>query len=116
MRSSSLSISTRTSIARWGSLPGQLFLQAASDERRDQLLDVAVEDRELFDAARAEETVLRTGHQVDGLDFGRLQAIQLVHLRLVLEVGDRAQSLDDRAGSDGAGEVDDQRLECLRAD
>ncbi len=47
---------------------------------------------------------------------GGLAAVELGHLELVLEVRDRAQSLDDRTGRRPAGEVDDQDVERLGAD
>ena len=59
---------------------------------------------------------LARGHQVDGLDVRRLPAVELVHLELVLEVGDRAQALDDRLRPALAREVDDEDAERLDRD
>src|SRR5829696_8343916 len=115
-RSSSLSIRTRTSMAPFSSLPGEQLLQPRGHAPWDQLLDVPTERRQLLDAARAQETVLRAGHQVEGLDVRCLLAVELVHLQLVLEVGDRPQALHDRLGADLAREVDDERGEGLGAD
>src|SRR4028118_584345 len=87
---------TRTSMAAsLRSLPRELFLQPCGDPRRHVLADVPPEGGELLHPARAEETVLGAGHQVERVDVGRLLAVELVHLELVLEVRDRAQPLDD---------------------
>src|SRR3954469_10940150 len=107
---------TRTSMAGWGSLPGQLFLQAPSTRFGHEIFDGAIEDRELLDATGAEETVLRAGHEVEGVDIGRLAPVELVHLHLVLEVADRSEALDDRARPDAASELDHQDVERVGAD
>src|SRR5262249_8318861 len=107
-RSSSLSIRTSTSIAgRVLLLVGQRrpapavrehLLQAPGHEGRDELLDVAAERGDLLDSARGDEADLRARHHVDGLDVRREVPVQLVHLELVLEVGDHPEPLHDRAG------------------
>src|SRR5215203_3431325 len=113
-KSSSLSISTRTSIATFPSLAAQLFLQPCRDPLRDQSFDRSAEPGQLLDPARAEETVLGAGHEVERVDVGSLQAVELVHLELVLEVGDRAQALDDDLRPLLAREVDHERRERRR--
>src|SRR3979409_1774622 len=115
-RSSSLSIRTRTSMAKRLSLSGELFLQSAGDALGHKALDVTAERGELLHATGAEETVLRAGHEVERVDLRGLHPVELAHLELVLEVGDRAQSLDDRPGADLAREVDDEDAERLGAD
>src|SRR3954452_599295 len=106
---------TRTSIksSACGSLAGQFLLQAPGDLRRHEAGDVAAERRDLLDSARTQERVLRAGHQVDGFDLVVLQAVEVGHLLLVLEVADRAQALDDRRGPLPARELDDQDVEAL---
>src|ERR1700751_2623197 len=132
-RSSSLSISTSTSIvaypcrapAAWGlwidfmyssdaiSSASELFLQALCDLLGDQILDLPPERRKLIHAALGQETVLRARHQVHGLYLRVLAPVQLAHLELVLEVGDRAQALHDRVRADPACELDNERRERL---
>src|SRR3954454_6237864 len=118
MRSSSLSMRTRTSMALPGgvSSAGQGFLQRPGHVWGNEIRDVAPERGQLLYAAGRQETVLGAGHDEDRLDVGRLQAVELVHLLLVLEIGDRAQPLDDRGGADAARVVDDQDVERLRPD
>src|SRR3954454_9995956 len=111
-------MSTRTSMAdsAWGSLAGELLLQALGDPRRHVAADVAAERGHVLDAAGAEERVLGAGHQVEGLDVGGLVAIELGHLGLVLVVADRPQALDDRGGADVLRELDDEDVEALGRD
>src|ERR1044072_7245862 len=104
-RSSSLSISTRTSMALPVSSARQRFLQTLRDRLGDEIGDIASECGDLLHAARGEKTVLRRGHQVDGLYVGRELTVELVHLQLVLEVGDRSQSFHDRPRAALAGEL-----------
>src|SRR5918997_5029619 len=116
-RSSSLSMRTRTSMGSgFVSAALKFFLQAIRNTVGYQAVDVAPEGGELLDAAGAEETVLRTGHQVERVDLGVLHPVELVHLELVLEVRDRPQALDDALGADLAREVDDEDVERLGAD
>src|SRR3954468_16447228 len=107
-------MSTRTSMAdsAWGSLAGELLPQTLGDPPRHVAADVAAERGHLLDAAGAQERVLGTGHQVEGLDVRGLVAVELGHLGLVLVVADRAQSLDDRRGPHGARELDDEDVEA----
>src|SRR5215216_3040286 len=117
-RSSSLSMRTRTSmrlLAR-SSSAGERFLQAPRDRVGDEVGDVSPEGRDLLDSARGQETVLRRGHQVDRLDVTGQMTVELVHLQLVLEVRDRAQSLDDRAGPHPARVLGYQDVEGVDAD
>src|SRR4051794_18048736 len=105
---------TRTSmVSSSHSFPGELFLQPLRDAGWDQVVDRAAEGGELLDPAGAEETVLRARHQVERVDVRRLAPVELVHLELVLEIGDRAQALHDRARAHLAREVDDERVERL---
>src|SRR3954452_1579228 len=115
-RSSSLSISTRTSMALPVSSARDRFLQASRHSLGHELRDVASEDGDLLHSAGGEKTVLRRRHQVDGFDVRGQLAVELVHLELVLEVRDRAQSFDDRHGALLARIVDDQLVERLGAD
>src|ERR671918_744924 len=66
-RSSSLSIRTRTSIGTSVSSAAELFLQPGGDIVWHEIVDVPAERGQLLDTARAQEAVLRGGHQVDGL-------------------------------------------------
>src|SRR3954452_18139640 len=115
-RSSSLSISTRTSMALPVSSARERFLQTSRNRLGHEIRDVTPEGGDLLDSARGEKTVLRRCHEVDGLDVGVQLPVELVHLQFVLEIGDRAQSLDDRAGSPLAGELDHEARERLHAD
>src|SRR3954447_2426118 len=107
---------TRTSMAGLLSLPRELFLQPPRDGLRDEAFDVPAEGGELLDPARAEETVLRRAHQVHRLDVVGLSGVELGHLELVLEVGDRTQAFHDRDRADAARELDDEDVERLGAD
>src|SRR6218665_2594656 len=89
------------------------FLQARGYRRGHQSGQIPSEHCQLLDAAGAEEAELWGRHQVRALDVGGHLAIELVHLELVLEVGDRAQALDDRLGTVLAGELDEQVVERL---
>ena len=80
---------------------GELFLQAARRPLAGTSSSMSPPNvASSLTPLELQETVLRAGHQVDGLDVGRLPAVELVHLELVLEVRDRAQALDDRARAD----------------
>src|SRR4051794_22858039 len=114
-KSSSLSMRTRTSMAVVSSLARQLFLQPPGDGFRNEAFDVPAEGGELLDPARAEERVLRRAHQVHRLDVVGLARVELGHLQLVLEVGDRTQALHDRGRPDAARELDDEDVERLGA-
>src|SRR5436190_11176425 len=109
-RSSSLSISTRTSmwsqctacaglllwvLRRSGPSAGEELLEPARYRLRHQLVDAPAEACDLLHAARGDEAHLRACHHVDRLDVGRKRAVQLVHLELPLEVGDHAEAFDD---------------------
>jgi hypothetical protein len=93
----------------------QLFLQTRGDVRVNETLDPPAKGCEFLDAAGGDEAELWARHDVHGLDFRRLAAVELVHLEFVLEVGDRAKALHDRARADPPGELDDQRVEGLGA-
>src|ERR1039458_7740992 len=108
-KSSSLSMSTKTSIASPSSSAFQLFLQPSRDFAGDEIVDPAPEGGELLHTTRRKETVLRAGHQVNRLDLRVLPAVELVHLQLVLEVRDRAQSLHDRLCPNVAGGINHER-------
>src|ERR1039458_1509952 len=108
-KSSSLSMSTKTSIASPSSSAFQLFLQPSRDFAGDEIVDPAPEGGELLHTTRRKETVLRAGHQVNRLDLRVLPAVELVHLQLVLEVRDRAQSLHDRLCPNVAGGLHNER-------
>ena len=60
--------------------------------------------------------VLRARHQVHGLDVRRELPVQVVHLELPLEVGDRAQALHHRPRAPAAGELDHELGEDLDLD
>src|SRR5579862_6667943 len=106
-RSSSLSMSTRTSISgilllvREGGATTAVrehLLQPARDGLRHELFDVTAEGSDLLDTARRHETDLRTRHHVDRLDLRGEGSVQLVHLELPFEIGDHSQALDNHAG------------------
>src|SRR6185436_17959664 len=133
-RSSSLSMSTRTS------MPGMVLASAADvcsvlraqgrsrtpvriqlaealrHCRGHQALDVAAERRDLLHAARGDEGELRAGHHVHRLDLGREAVVEPVHLELPLEVRDHPEPLDHRPRAVLAGEVDDQLAEDVDHD
>src|SRR5580704_2644361 len=124
-RSSSLSMSTRTSISgilllvREGGATAAVrehLLQPARDGLRHELFDISTECRNLLDTARRHETDLRTGHHVDRLDLRRKGSVQLVHLELPLEVGDHSQALDNHTGLPAAGEIDGELAEDVDLD
>src|SRR4051812_10596336 len=94
---------------------GEGFLQGTLHMCGNELRDVAVEDRQLLHPTGGEETVLGAGHDEHRLDLRSLLAVELGHLRLVLEVADRAQPLDDRDGSLTTRELDDEDVERLDA-
>src|SRR6185369_16581618 len=115
-RSSSLSISTRTSMALPVSSARERFLQTLRNRLGHEVGDISTESGDLLHAARGEETVLRRCHEVDGLDVGGQLPVELVHLQFVLEIRDRAQSLHDCAGPSLPRELDHQVRERLHAD
>src|SRR3954471_1658136 len=115
-KSSSLSMRTRTSMAVVSSLARQLFLQPPGDGVRNEAFDVPAEGGELLDPARAEETVLGRAHQVHRFDVVGLSRVELGHLELVFEVGDRTQAFHDRDRPDAPRELDDEHVERLGAD
>src|SRR4030095_1689704 len=105
-RSSSLSMRTRTSMRaslllradrRAGPTLREELAEPLGACLRHEVVDVAAEGRDLLDAARGEEAVLRARHQVHRFDLGREIPVQVVHLELPLEVGDGAQALDHGA-------------------
>src|SRR4051812_30533710 len=110
-RSSSLSMSTRTSMGiqstAWtglllrvdgsaGPASGIELGEACGDVGRDELLHVSPERGDLLHPARGDEAELRAGHDVHGLDVRGKRAVQVVHLELPFEVRDRAQALHHR--------------------
>src|SRR5579862_4261874 len=124
-RSSSLSMSTRTSICRmlllvgqWGPAPSvrESLPQTARDGFGHELFDISAEGGDLLHAARRDEADLRARHHVDGLDVGCERAVELVHLELPLEVGDHAQPLDDDLRVPASREVDDELTEDVDFD
>src|SRR5579862_6465306 len=124
-RSSSLSMSTRTSICRmlllvgqWGPAPSvrESLPQTARDGFGHELFDISAEGGDLLHAARRNEAHLRARHHVDGLDLGRERAVELVHLELPLEVGDHAQPLHDHLRVPATREVDDELAERVDLD
>src|SRR4051794_1489373 len=125
-RSSSLSINTRTSMgplslllrAGRGAAPalGEQIAETCGNCRGNELIDVSAEGRNLLHAAGRDKRVQRARHHVDGLDLGGEMAVQLVHLKLPLEVRDHAQALDDRLRLPATGEVDDELREEVDLD
>src|SRR3954447_19129417 len=57
-----------------------------------EIAHVAPEGGHLLDPGRGKEAVVRRGEYVHRLDLRSELAVELVHLELVLEVGDRAQA------------------------
>ena len=97
--------------------PGGLALgpalgQPLGDLRRHHPRHVAAEPGDLAHQARRQERVLRAGRDEEGVDARQL-LVHLGHLQLVVEVGDRAEALDDRLGAVLLGELDEQALEEL---
>ena len=72
---------------------------------------VAAERGDLLDQARAHEPVLDRRHEEHQIDLGREHPVVVRELHLRVEVADRAQAADDRAGATGAAEVDGQPVE-----
>src|SRR3954452_3523815 len=95
----------------WEELP-----QTARDGWRHELLDISAECGDLLHSARGDEADLRARHHVDRLDLRRDRPVELVHLELVLEVGDDAKPLDDHLGVPAARELDDELLEDVDLD
>src|SRR5688572_26400330 len=137
-RSSSLSMSTRTSMPgmvlasddgggrrlllllraerpAWTAVRVQLA-EALRDGRGHEPLDVAAERRDLLHAARGDERELGARHDVHRLDLGGQQVVEAVHLELPLEVGDHAEALHHRPGAVLAREVDDELAEDVDED
>src|SRR5580765_1929074 len=113
-RSSSLSMSTKTSIGSSvltrsdrSILRGDTA-QRLGDRRGDERVHAAPEHRDLLDSAGGDEAVLRARHHVDGLDPRVERSVEVVHLELPLEVRDDAEALDDRAGAAALRELDDE--------
>src|SRR5579862_7417248 len=124
-RSSSLSMSTRTSISgilllvREGGAATAVrehLLQPARDGLRHELFDISAECRNLFDPARRHETDLRTGHHVDRFDLRSEGSVELVHLEFPFEVRDNSQALDNHTGLPAPGEVDGELAEDVDLD
>src|ERR671919_1422332 len=125
-RSSSLSMRTRTSMwrlslllrtdGRAGPALREELPESPRHGLRNEVVHVAPEGRHLLDAARGEEAVLRARHEVHRLDLGGEIPVQMVHLELPLEVGDRPQALHHRARAEAAGELDDELGEDLHLD
>src|SRR5579862_606344 len=124
-RSSSLSMSTRTSICRmlllvgqWGPAPAvrESLPETARDGFRHELFDISAECGDLLHAARRDEAHLRARHHVHRLDVGREGAIELVHLELPLEVGDHPKPLDDHLRVPAPRELDDELAERVDFD
>src|SRR3954452_24015574 len=90
-------------------LVAQTFLQTSPDAARDQAGDVAAPVRDLLDQARGEERIRRVGAHEDRLDAGE-RMVHLGHLQLVVEVADRAQTLDDDRDVVSPAEVDEQSV------
>src|ERR1700753_986770 len=95
---------------------GQALGERARDRRRDEVGDIAAEGRHFLHPGRGEEAVVRRGDHVDRLDPRVELAVQLRHLELVLEVGDRPHPLDDRVGTVFARELHQQGGEDLYLD
>ncbi len=117
-RSSSLSMSTRTSILSdppWLAYPrvGNSSPQAAGHRRRHEVVDLAAERRDLLDAARAQEAVLGRSHHEHCFDVGGQLPVELRHRELVLEVGDGPQALEDDVRVPAPRELDDELMEAV---
>src|SRR5262249_23961511 len=76
---------------RTGRPVGVQLGEPAGNRRRNELVHLASERRDLLDAARGDEAVERARHDVERLDLGREQPVQVVHLELPLEVRDDTQ-------------------------
>ena len=99
-----------------GQRPARAARRRVARGARDHRRDVAAEGRDLLDQARADIAVLDRGHEEDRVDVRRQDAVVVGELHLGLEVADRAQAADDRAGAAGAAEVDGQAVERLDLD
>src|ERR1700730_12062377 len=123
-RSSSLSISTRTSIAPESSFGGR-----RSRDRTTKTSSAgpavakpryspgfAAVGGDLLDAPPRDEAHGRARHDVDSLDVGREMPVQLVHLKLPLEVRDHPQPFEDRLRIPPARELDDELAEDVDLD
>ena len=72
--------------------------ESLGDIRRHVLVDRGAERRELFHARCGNEEVFGGGHEVDHLDPRREAPVHVRHLELELEIGERANSADDKGG------------------
>src|SRR4051794_10136066 len=101
-------MSTRTSTEK-SLLAGSVSRGEGADDRfRDKLGHGAAELGDLPNTARRDERVGWRAHQVDRLDVGGESLVQVIHLELPLEVGDRTQTFHERARALVAGELDDE--------
>src|SRR6476646_7219356 len=92
------------------------LLEPARDGLRHELGDGATEGRDLLHATRRDEAHLRAGHHVHRLDVRRKVAVELVHLKLPLEVRDDTKALHDRLRLPPVREVDDELAEDVDLD
>jgi hypothetical protein len=99
------------------SLPRELFLQAASYPRGGTRSSIFPSNiAEFLDAARAQETVLRAGHQVERVESGACLRLSWFISISYSKSEIRAQPLDDRPRPDPGGELADQDVERRRPD
>src|SRR4051812_39599419 len=87
---------------------GQAVSQGSGYSGWNEVGNIAPEGGHLLHSGGGEEAVVGRGDHVDALDPRVELAVELGHLELVLEVGDRPQALDDRLRAVVAGELDQQ--------
>src|SRR5262249_18478471 len=97
------------------SLPIELRPDRPPHAGRHDAIQVAAEPGDLFEQRGADEERGERGDDHQRLDLGGQLAVHQGLLKLILEVGHRAQSAHDRLCTDASRKVDDQPLEGLDA-
>ena len=72
--------------------------------------DLTAVRRDLLHGRRTQEHVLRDGHDEHRLDPLVQPVVQLCHLELALEIGDRSESLHDHSSTDLSREVHQESI------
>src|SRR5690606_35588303 len=77
---------------------------------------VSAEARDLLHAAAGDVRPARGRHDEGSFDLGVQLPVEVGHLQLVLEVGDRPQAFDDHFGTDLLGVVGQEAVEGVDLD
>src|SRR5574337_344778 len=92
------------------------FLQHLPDHWRHELGNVAAEQRNFFDQSRAEIRILLVGHQKYCFDLIVQLSIHQRHLKLVFEVGKRAQTANDHTRTPSTHIIHQQTVKGIDGD